>query len=98
MEKKISYEGMYGKGEFTATKPDDCSIKITKDEYSVIISVDKQSKGYIIGFSDGWGSQKKFGGLNGVVESACEMILDRPNHQYDYKKLCSELETFYNKL
>ena len=100
MEKKYIWDGDdYGEHEFTVTRPDDCSIKITKDKYSVIISPNNSSGGYIIASSDEKGPYKQENcSVCMAVGFACKMILNRSNYDREYKKRCSELEDFYKNL
>ena len=94
------YECMHGK--FTITKHDNCSIKVTHEEYdefSVTISADKLSDNYIIKFLDEWRSLKKeSGAINIAIDLALKMINERVNYKSKYEKLCSSLNEFYNKL
>ncbi len=85
MEKKYSYQNGFGGGcEFTVTRLDDCSIKITKDECSVILSADRSSNMYRIAFSDELGPvERKNCSAKMAVGSACEMILNRKNKNND---------------
>ena len=80
--------------EFIITKPDTCTMKVTKGQYTAVISIHTATNRFRESL-DGWGTDQDT--LQGALDNACRRILKklaRPSA----KELCSELDKFYEKL
>lgn len=84
----------YAGEEFVVTKPDGCAMKVTKGQYTAIISIHAATNLFREDL-DGWGNDHA--SLQGALDRACRRILDklaRPPKE----ELCSEMEKFYESL
>ena len=77
--------------EFVITKPQACSLKVTKGRVTATVSIHSQTN-LFRGALDGWGSNHT--SLQAALDAACGRILEqsaRPSKE----QLCSEMEKFY---
>ena len=80
--------------EFVITKPEACSMKVTKGRYTAVITIHAATNRFRESL-DGWGTD--LDSLEGALDRACQRILDkeaRPRKE----ELCSEMERFYKSL
>ena len=87
---KYKYQGE----EFTITKPEACSMKVSRGEYTAIVSIHSATNQFRDSL-DGWGSDHP--SLPQALDAACRRILEksaRPSKQ----QLCSEMDEFYASL
>ena len=81
---KYIYKDKNGEQEFTATKPKDCRMELSKDGYTAIISIHAATNKFREDL-DGWGSDHNT--LNGALDSACRRILEKSARQSAEKHL-----------
>ena len=90
MSKPYKYKGE----EFVVTKPEVCVMKVTKGEYTAIVSIHTKTN-LFRGELDGWGSDHKT--LPDALDAACQRILDK-SAQPTTEQLCSEMDKFHESL
>ena len=90
MSKPYKYKGE----EFVVTKPEACVIKVTKGEYTAVISIHTQTNKFREEL-DGWGLDHS--SLPEALDAACRRILDK-SAQPTPEQLCSEMDKFHESL
>ena len=92
MAKEYKYKDV----EFIVEKPDDCTMKVSRDGLSANVSVNKNRRVYSVGFQGiGWtfpADQE-----NNALQFACDQILSRLSAPSD-EELCDRLENLYEKI
>ena len=80
--------------EFVVTKPEACSMEVSRDNYKAVISIHTATNQFRESL-DGWGIDHP--SLQRALDAACRRILDkaaRPSKE----QLCSEMDAFYESL
>ena len=84
----------YQEEEFVITKPESCTMKVSRGEDTAIISIHSATNQYRESL-DGWGADHP--SLQQALDAACVRILKkaaRPTKE----QLCSEMDDFYSSL
>ena len=82
---------------FIVSKPEDCTMKVSKDGYSVVITLGEHPGRYHIAFNDG----QVVGDLEDANESlrvACQQILKKLAPVPTKDELCSGLDMLYGEI
>ena len=87
---KYKYQGE----EFTIAKPDACMMKVSRGEFTAIISIHSATNQFRESL-DGWGSDHP--SLQRALEAACRRILEK-SARPSQEQLCSEMNEFYAAL
>lgn len=80
--------------EFVITKPEACSMKVTKGRYTAVITIHAATNRFRESL-DGWGTDQD--SLERALNRACQRILDKETRP-PKEELCSEMERFYKSL
>ena len=80
--------------EFVITKPEACKMKVSRDEYTAIISIHLATNQFRESL-DGWGNDHP--SLQLALDAACRRILEKAARPKK-KQLCSEMDEFYSLL
>ena len=80
--------------EFVITKPDACAMKVSRGEYTAIISIHSATNQFRESL-DGWGSDHP--SFQRALDAACRRILEKASRPAK-EQLCSEMDEFYSSL
>ena len=80
--------------EFAITKPEACAMKVSKGEYTAIISIHSATNQFREDL-DGWGSDHP--SLQQALDAACRRILKKAGSPTK-EQLCSEMDEFYSSM
>ena len=80
--------------EFVITKPEACSLKVTKGRFTAAVSIHTATN-LFRGTLDGWGTNHT--SLQAALDAACRRILEQ-SARPPKEQLCSEMEKFYESL
>lgn len=93
MTTEYEYHGQ----KFVVSKPDDCTMKVTKDGCTAVISVEEAGGRYKAALEDGtWSSP--FGDERTALYRSCHRILEKLNGPPTKKELCDRLVSLYSEL
>ena len=84
----------YQEEEFAITKPEACAMKVSKGEYTAIISIHSATNQFREAL-DGWGSDHP--SLQQALDTACRRILEKAGSPTK-EQLCSEMDEFYSSM
>ena len=87
---KYKYQGE----EFTITKPEVCAMKVSRGEYTAIVSIHSATNQFRESL-DGWGIDHP--SLQQALDAACRRILEK-SARPTKEQLCSEIDEFYSSL
>ena len=80
--------------EFVVTKPEACSMEVSRDNYKAVISKHTATNQFREPL-DGWGIDHP--SLHRALDAACRRILDKAARPSE-EQLCSEMDAFYESL
>ena len=80
--------------KFTISKPDSCTMKVSKDGFTAKLTIHQATKMYRESL-DGWGSDHNT--LKSALHSACQRILEKAA-QPPPDALCKGMDQFYHDL
>ena len=86
----------YKDEKFIVDKPDECTMKVSKDGLSANVSANKSRSVFNVGF-EGIGWTFRYDEEDKALRFACEQILSRLSAPSD-EELCSRLEKLYDQI
>ena len=93
METKYPYKGK----EFIVSKPEDCTMKVSLNGYTVVIALREQLEKYSIAF-EGENVLAYDDNAHKAFTYACDELLRKLTPLSTKDKLCLELDTLYDKI
>ena len=90
MAKDYEYKGE----KFTISKPDNCSMNVSKDGFTAELTIHQATNKYRESL-DGWGMDHDT--LKSALDSACRRILEK-SAQPSPEELCKGMGEFYDDL
>ena len=92
----MTTEYIYEGEKFTVSKPEDCTMKVSKDGCTAVISVAEQSGKYRVSADDGIIASTA-DNEESALRKACSRILGKLRGSTK-EELCSQLDDLYDKI